>query len=351
MPLDLGSFTHEVRNTPRADLPKSLWRLTPEESYSDWTIEIHYESVDHDTVAADGGVQNAGNEIRSPCDVYHVHRAILANGPRFSQYFKQLFMSNTVENTNETSVIHLEPTAASVFPAMLDFVYNCGKDVIVRNPKEAVALRHLANYFGIRELFENVNQKFIEVNMNIETVFEYMEEATKFHEISLRDAAIDYAAERVLRIDNATVYRMPIEWFSRLMSKVAVTDRNIALIVGYVKQQPEGLTVEHISQWLERFKSIPPCHSLALLSVAVDFNIDESIKAKCVNGFAKKWTQLAQISAKASSSTEDQQIYSSLPDKEKVRLLEASLSKAECDYNNLKELLARSMRRTGFTEA
>jgi hypothetical protein len=103
-----------------------------------------------------------------------------------------------VENTTQTSVIHLEPSAAYVFPAMLDFVYDCGKDVVVRrNPKEAVALRHLANYFGIRERISRMmNSKFIQVNMSIETAFEYMEEATKYHEISLRDAAIDYVAEQ-----------------------------------------------------------------------------------------------------------------------------------------------------------
>jgi BTB/POZ domain len=349
MQLDLGSFTYEATDIPRADPPKLSWRLTPEESYSDWIIEIQHESVEDDTVEADD--QNADHELRSRCDIYHVHRAILANGPRFSQYFKQLFVSNTVENTNQTSFIRLEPVAASVFPAMLDFVYDCDKDVAVKNPKEAVALRHLANYFGIRELFENVNSEFIQQNISIKTAFEYMEEATKYHEISLRDAAIDYIAERVLRTQKATLYRMPIEWFSRLMSKVAVTDKNIALIVGYVKQEPEGLTVEHISQWLERFKSIPPCHSLALFSIAVDFNIEESIKAKCVNGFAKKWRELVRITGQSSSSAEDQQIYSKLPDKEKVRLLEVSLRKAECDFNDLKERLDRSMGRTGLTEA
>jgi hypothetical protein len=36
---------------------------------------------------------------------------------------------------------------------------------------------------------------------------------------------------------------------------------------------------------------------------------------------------------------------------EKVRLLEASLQKAECDFNDLKERLDRSIRLTGLTEA
>ena len=44
---------------------------------------------------------------------------------------KQLFLSNTLETTNQISVIELEQPAADVFPAMLDFMYEDSKDVVV----------------------------------------------------------------------------------------------------------------------------------------------------------------------------------------------------------------------------
>ena len=339
-----------VELAPGSDRSVLLWRLPSEESYSDWKIEIHSipSSCEDVTTEDEGRIQR--DEACSPT-IYYVHRGILAGGPRHSQYFKQLFLSNTLETTNQISVIELEQTAADVFPAMLDFMYESSKDVVVENPIEATALRHLANYFGIRELFENVNTMFIKSNLSSETAFVYMEEATKYHEIALRNAAIDYVAERVLRIDHTKLYRMPVEWFSRLMANVAVNDRNIALIVGYAKQEPEGLNIGHISEWMERFKSIPSCHSLALLSIAVDFNVDREIKDKCVSSYAEKWQELAQLTGNLSLNKEDKHMYEVLPDNEKLSLLEASLRKAEVDYNVLKQKLDRKSARSAFAEA
>lgn len=344
MALDRGSFSHDMAGTNKSEMTTSLWKLPPEESYSDWKIEVHVEGE------TSGLPPYSGFEETSPA-IYHVHRAILANGPRHSQYFKKLFLSNTVENSNHTSIIRLERSAALVFPAMLDFMYDFGKDVFVKEPSAATALLHLANYFGIKELFENVNTTFISVNLSVDTAFEYMEEATKFHEISLRDAAIDYVAERVWRVDNEMLYRMPVEWFSRLMSKVAVTDRNVALVVGYVIREPDGLTVDHVSQWLERFKSIPPRHSLAMLSIAVAFNADETIKHKCVTSCSRKWTDLARVTAKSSSNKEDEELYSKLPDNEKIKLLEESLQYAEIQFTELMNKVVRASAKSSVADA
>jgi hypothetical protein len=344
MALDRGLFSHDMTGASGSEMTTLLWRLPPEESYSDWKIEVHVagETLDEGS--------NFGREETSPV-IFHVHRAILANGPRHSQYFKKLFLSNTAENINQTSIIRLERSAALVFPAMLDFVYDFGKDVVVDDPGAATALRHLANYFGIQELFENVNTTFINVNLSVDTAFAYMEEATKFHEISLRDAAIDYIAERVLRVDNEMLYRMPVEWFSRLMAKVAVTDRNVALVVGYVIREPEGLTVDHVSQWLERFKSIPPRHALSMLSIAVAFNVDETIKHKCVTSCSRKWADLARVTANSSSNKDDEELYSKLPDNEKVKLLEESLRKAEIEFTELKDKAVRGSAKSSSADA
>jgi hypothetical protein len=51
---------------------KLLWRQDPEESLSDWTIELSYET----TAGESGG---ASPDIKT--DTYHVHKALLAAGP------------------------------------------------------------------------------------------------------------------------------------------------------------------------------------------------------------------------------------------------------------------------------
>jgi hypothetical protein len=77
------------------------WRQHPSESFSDWTIEA----------ICDDSTESA---------VYHVHRRVLAVGPKKSNYFANIFKYNSSANRNQLS---LNKRQAAVFPMVLDFIY------------------------------------------------------------------------------------------------------------------------------------------------------------------------------------------------------------------------------------
>ena len=108
------------------------WRTDPEESHSDWTIEILVgEQKIHGT--------------------YHVHKSMLSVR---SQYFAHLLSNkNFSEHRTSTSRIELEELAAKAFPIMLDYLYSLwddGKPPIMH--ENAVALHYLGGYFEVRGL-------------------------------------------------------------------------------------------------------------------------------------------------------------------------------------------------------
>jgi hypothetical protein len=91
-----------------------LWRQDPEESYSDWTLLISYETTDENEKTA------------TKTDEYHLHKGILAVGPRKSEYFARLFKAGGrfAESSSNTSRIILTELEANAFPHFLDYLYS-----------------------------------------------------------------------------------------------------------------------------------------------------------------------------------------------------------------------------------
>uniref|UniRef100_A0A7S4W3D4 BTB domain-containing protein n=1 Tax=Ditylum brightwellii TaxID=49249 RepID=A0A7S4W3D4_9STRA len=136
---------------------------------SDWTI----------VVTEGGGLGGTCAGTSTSASHYHVHKNILAVGPRKSEYFSHLFLSTTsfVESNNSRSTIELEPSAAAAFPIMLDYVYNIGN--LELSTEHAIALRHLSKYFGIHKLFVEV-ANFIRRDLTAETATFYLKEASLY---------------------------------------------------------------------------------------------------------------------------------------------------------------------------
>ncbi len=83
-------------------------RQHPSESFSDWTIEV----VEED--------KSAPANIPAARSIYHVHRRVLAVGPKKSDYFAKFFKSNSAANR---SILRLSKKEAAVFPLALDYIY------------------------------------------------------------------------------------------------------------------------------------------------------------------------------------------------------------------------------------
>jgi hypothetical protein len=155
------------------DDDRLTWRSDPKESYSDWTIEI----------------TPIGKTIGAV--LYNVHKYVLAAGPRRSTYFKGVFnMCIVTESSITASRLELEQSAAVAFPIFLDYIY--GLDLCMKK-KTAVALRHLANYFGVTSLLKCITE-FIQEDTNEENVHIYCREALLYHDTKIVEACMKVAA-------------------------------------------------------------------------------------------------------------------------------------------------------------
>ncbi|GKY96578.1 hypothetical protein MPSEU_000617400 [Mayamaea pseudoterrestris] len=112
------------------------WRMSPGESYSDWTIQVVAIGKDHPGTTE-----------------YHVHQYFLTVGTRKSGYFEALCRANAdfAENKNKTSRVELHELAANAFPAMLDYIYNINVGVELTT-ENATPMHFLGRYFDIPRL-------------------------------------------------------------------------------------------------------------------------------------------------------------------------------------------------------
>lgn len=178
MILDLGEYHYSA---PVEEDMELSWRLTPEESLSDWRIVLQLLEDD---------IEDAAPFIK----IYDVHKNILGVGPRRSEYFSRVFRNKMViEATKSTSYIQLQDSAASAFPEMLDFMYkrNDATAEINATSENAVALRHLAQYFGIPALFLSIN-KFIKSDLQVWNATIYLAEAELYRDEKIVSAALKY---------------------------------------------------------------------------------------------------------------------------------------------------------------
>ena len=145
------------------------WRMPPEDSLSDWMIEI----VESNAFSTSTTLPISYN--------YHVHRNILAVGSKRSQYFVGLFQKNKAnysESETSTSRIELDELSASAFPAMLDYMYSRNDELDI-SCQNAAALYNLSQYFVIESL-QRETRKFWQDEMEVDEFGTYYEQAAKF---------------------------------------------------------------------------------------------------------------------------------------------------------------------------
>lgn len=161
------------------DFPVVDWRKDPKESFSDWTIVIRYETKQRHEDNMDQ--ETEVDETAEVSETYHVHRIMLASGPRFCGYFANMFQADSFsENESKTSEIKRTEIEAKAFPKMLDYVY--GKEV--ENPvsaEEVMALCNLGGYFGCQKLREDAVNYCRQI-LNTENSYIIYELASFFHD-------------------------------------------------------------------------------------------------------------------------------------------------------------------------
>lgn len=164
-----------------------LWRMDPKNSWSDWKIVVTEEDGSHPTT-------------------YHVHKALLASGPRRSRYFRRLFRTDEVADQAKRSCeIKLPHLSANAFPLFLDLVYDQSirvdhNDAGIR--KHAVALYQLADEYGVADLIKEIKVQFIP-KIGLDEACPYYQDAVMFNPPvrSFLDHILKICTSNVLRLD------------------------------------------------------------------------------------------------------------------------------------------------------
>jgi BTB/POZ domain len=340
--MDLGVFQPAVAGTTGGDsrvaeqsaTTTAKWRLPPDESFSDWTVEV---LVDRDDDRKDT-VVGPLRKKRKTGTVYHVHKERLGSGPRGSCYFAKVFRSDFSEVPTQTSTVSLPSKAAESFPVLLDFVYNESSNVIVDSPASAATIRYLANYFGIKQLFDNVNATYISSNMSSKTVLDYFYESIRYGDESLGEAAIQRLIKLISNYDLSwtdAMTNLPLCTLLKIAEKVERHDNFSHIIIKYIESGFQLVTSKIVANLFDKYlhpRSIEMFPFLILqLAERYELPADHSTRQACIKTIGASWSERPHPPRGFPIT------YAALSDGLKVEILERSLGQAYDDLKKLKK--------------
>jgi len=182
-PKDDDAYDSDEPPPPVQDAVSS-YRLDPEESLSDWTVEIVVDGTTHST--------------------YHVHKQNLAVGPRRSEYFVKIFSGGGrfAESRDNKSRIELEELNAKYFPELLDYAYE-GK--LQLKTENSTALDSMAKYFDMRRLRWEAKQFWQKDIQQATTCGTYYEHARMLKDDKILNVAVATCSENIMNIDTSSL--------------------------------------------------------------------------------------------------------------------------------------------------
>eukprot|EP00816_Leptocylindrus_hargravesii_P012837 CAMPEP_0196825408 /NCGR_PEP_ID=MMETSP1362-20130617/93036_1 /TAXON_ID=163516 /ORGANISM="Leptocylindrus danicus, Strain CCMP1856" /LENGTH=444 /DNA_ID=CAMNT_0042205827 /DNA_START=148 /DNA_END=1483 /DNA_ORIENTATION=+ len=343
MNVDLHSFNFGGEDSDAEGNTCLSWRLDPEKSLSDYKITIITTTptatldeqevvvVDHES---EGKGQPSGDNAPLKIQkVYYVHKHVLAVGPRRSQYFARLFRSGieVAEHTSDTSSIELEPSAAKLFPKMLDFMYSWHNEKFVVTPKDAVVMRYLASYFGVKALYTDVGD-FIRQDLTQRPTNApfYVADAILYQDEKVLEVAKSLCAQEFNKIKPEVMAELPLQFFRDMLSSpnlireensdilsrhVAAICRNHAgeidhsVMIELTDNDIMPTVASDAALYLMQLSNV---HSLQMVS-GTESSTGPTLHERCVDIVSKKWYDM---------------IYSEIIGGEKVVI-------GDSDYSNL----------------
>jgi len=177
--IDIG--TKESSETKNGNVLS--WRQNPSESFSDWTIKV----VEKDAMET---------EKDDHCAIYHVHRRVLAVGPKKSDYFANIFKVNNSDNTTK---LQLTKQQAALFPVALDYIY-ADTDFDIDTEK-AYALYSLGERLINASIIKAVVDYYCKWCMTKENIVDFLKLGRSFTNKALLEAAVLKCSQVILFMD------------------------------------------------------------------------------------------------------------------------------------------------------
>eukprot|EP00536_Pseudo-nitzschia_multiseries_P008985 jgi/Psemu1/288155/fgenesh1_pg.240_\ len=278
------------------------WRDDPVQSLSDWAVIVATSEFDSTT--------------------YHVHKRVLGEGSRKSNFFSKLFREGGKRDipSQSSTRIQLDEQDAQSFPLFLDFVYgachdskNGNDDSLTLNLTEsftapnAVSLRHLAKVFDCDGLMLAVN-KFIQKDLSLRTGPMYLAEAYLYEDDRLMESARRLCIEHFSRLDTKSITDLPRELFRSVLTavikrckhghEISPEEQNSLsyhlseVVCQYFEKHPEQLSVQLLLELTDddAMSKIAPEPAIGITALVRDLNPQE------IKPDSEEWERIIALS-------------------------------------------------------
>jgi hypothetical protein len=275
---------------PSAESQCLSWRQSPTVSFSDWMIEVTRK--------------RSGSK-----DTYHVHRRVLAVGPRRSEYFARLFQSSNQKRSSNKSRLDLAEAEADIFDMVLDYLYSASNEPKLAT-ETAVAMYSLAESLEMQHLMQSVTD-FHRKEMTETNLVDFMKLSKNYKDTTLFDAAIEKCAEEIRSLDEEFAGRIEPQHLLKVLLKCKTlpriytcsSSRLSQLVAKCLVAQFPNVTPEVFSHLTDRehLPYIDPKAAVKILSVEGKLVTKGSVHngSKCLHdrsilSITKHWSELRE---------------------------------------------------------
>lgn len=258
-------------------------------------------------------------------------------------------------------LLELEDSAAEAFPAMLDFMYSTDDAEI--NTENAVALRYLASYFGIEELFDQVST-YIQGHLCYQAAPTFLSESAIYQDEKILKAAATICAQNFAALEEDRVSRLSPELFQLVVSAPdfeCTSEAYSRKLAAFCENQEKVLDAD-LLKMITSSKLCPtvdPEAAIYLLKLAIESGLtsgatsDESLKNRCMRAACSSWEislvqgqQFEPFPVRA-YKRKHSKAYDGLPSDIRCVLLESALASAKATLDQLRLELQQSRFRCG----
>jgi len=260
------------------------WRMDPEKSYSDMDIRVKY-------------FNHEGSQV------YHVHKHIVAVGPKRSEFLAQhLNSSETTAGEKICIVVELDYKGSSLVPQVLDSMYSRDTELEISG-ENSVALHYISRAFEIPILSKRI-MKFIDQDITLENVVDYMIDGGYYKDHMTIATAGRLCAQEIMSfgIESQLLAELEPEFFERVVSCDAIEQSakshvNVLIAKYLLVRSLRADVTEKLFQSIH-VDQIDKHSALNLLKIVIKLKkyegmeTFEMIKKKSIDVVTKNWSEL-----------------------------------------------------------
>ena len=296
---------------------KLCWRSDPSQSLSDWELHIF-------------------NRSTKTFQIYHVHRVVMALGPRGCEFFQDVFRqaeagtSPTSASLNKTSRVPLIAESCKMVGCFLDYVY--GNEQFEITSENALGMCYLADYFRNNSLWELATD-FIEEDLGTESgrehLCQYYTDSIYYDQDEFLDHILTVCSRDVLGMmeDGIPCTKLlgeltPAHFLKILVDMEPPTDEKLSssvlltrLITEFCCMHRNELAMERFENFTRKITLLDSSSAITLLETSLEYDFGSykandrkqnnvsrdslssliSFQQQCIETLSEEWEELLEL--------------------------------------------------------